>query len=132
MGLRFPFLAGETAFTEEVLKNAGRAAEGLVVSGSALDVSNPGASLKKFMDDFKKKYGEDPDAYAAYTYDATLALIAALKATKCAAGVKLRDALAKVGGVDGATGTIAFGQNREVPKEYQILEVKAGKFVPVQ
>ncbi len=132
MGLRFPFLAGETAFTEEVLKNAGRAAEGMAVAGSALDIKNPGAGLKKFTDDFKGKYGEDPDAYAAYTYDATLALIAALKATKGAGGVKLRDELAKVSGVPGVTGTITFDKNREVPKDYQIIEVKAGKFVPVQ
>jgi branched-chain amino acid transport system substrate-binding protein len=132
MGLRFPFLAGETAYTEEVLKNAGRAAEGLAVAGSALDIKNPSAGLRKFTVDFKGKYGEDPDAYAAYTYDATLALIAALKATKGAGGGKLRDELAKVSGVTGVTGAITFDRNREVPKDYQILEVKAGKFVPLQ
>ena len=77
LGLKAKFLGGDGAQTTEFLKLAGKDSEGVTASspGLPLDVM-PGG--KSFRDKFTAKYGPI-QTYAPYAYDATYALIEAMR-----------------------------------------------------
>ena len=88
----------------------------------------PRPEVQKFVKGYTAKYQQPPTQEAALAYDA-LNLIA--QAVKQAGPDRkaIRDALANVKDFPGVTGMMSFDQNRNVVKEYPLLEVKDGKFV---
>jgi branched-chain amino acid transport system substrate-binding protein len=65
-----PFLAGDgVGSSMDFIKNAGPAAEGTVATGPFL-IENERPSVHAFQSRFKQQYGEEPDSWAVYAYDA--------------------------------------------------------------
>src|ERR1043165_8135305 len=75
LGIKAVFAFGDGACTDEMGKLAGQAAEGMVCSQAGLPRE---AASKDFVDAFNAKYG-DIKQYAPYFYDATNAVIEAMK-----------------------------------------------------
>lgn len=70
MGIEAPFLAGDgVGSSTEYIDNAGNAAEGTVATGPFL-VESERESVADFRRRFREKYGEEPDSWAVYAYDA--------------------------------------------------------------
>jgi len=84
---------------------------------------------QKFMNDYKAKYGMEPDDVAALTYDAFGLLCQAIKDAGKLDRQAIRDALAKIEKFDGVTGTMQFRGNGDPIKSAVILQIKDGKFV---
>lgn len=103
----------------------------LLATPFAESLRNP--TVTAFVEDFREMHGQEPDLYAAYGYDAALALVKALKSIEGEISREVvRDALASVR-FDGATGTITFpdGQGVASREDVHLVEMDDGKFVPL-
>jgi branched-chain amino acid transport system substrate-binding protein len=79
-----------------LIKNAGDAAEGIIV-GAAWNISSTAPLNVKFVSDYTKKYNHAPDQFAAQAYAGVQIVYQAAKASGGGADRKaLRDALAKI------------------------------------
>ena len=84
---------------------------------------------KKFVADYRAKYGVEPDAGAATAYDAARMLFDAFKRAKSTDSVAVRNALAQTKDFPGATGKITLDANRNAQVPVYMLRIeKGGKF----
>lgn len=129
LGIKTPFIGGDTWETDEFLKVGGAEVEGVVFS----TFFDPSAKLTdettKFLDEYKKAY---PDkqvaAVTALGYDAYILILDAIKRAGSADPVAIRDALAATKGFPGAAGPITLDPNGDAVKDAVIKTVKDGKF----
>jgi ABC-type branched-subunit amino acid transport system substrate-binding protein len=102
-----PFFASDRAVSEEFTRLAGRNAEG-VIAGFPWNPERDDPKYLTFQAAFRKRYGEDPETYAAHGYDGMNMLIWAIQN----AGLnraKIRDLLAyRNKPWPGVTGDIPF------------------------
>jgi len=131
-GIKTQFLGGDGLKSPGLINNAGDAAEGLVLT-SPFSVLAKGAKPERFLEDFKEKFGKDPDTWAALTYDAVMQGVEVVKKVGTDR-TKIRDAMAamdtKEKGYDGVTGVTFFDKNRDCAKPAFLEVVKDGEFLP--
>ena len=82
--------------------------------------------VKKFVSDYRAKYGVDPDALAATAYDATRMLCDAFKRAKSNTSADLRNALADTKDFPGVTGKITLDANRNAQVPVYLLRIEKG------
>jgi len=127
LGIKAVFAFGDGACTDEMGKLAGQAAEGMVCSQAGLPRE---AASREFVDAFTKKYGEIKQ-YAPYFYDATLAVIEAMKKANSTDPAKFTPELFNVS-FTGATGKVEFDQKGDrKDAEMTIFKLSNGKVVPI-
>jgi len=127
LGIKAVFAFGDGACTDEMGKLAGKAAEGMVCSQAGLPRE---AASPEFVKEFTAKYGEIKQ-YAPYFYDATNAVIEAMKKANSADPAKFAPELFNVS-FAGATGTVAFdakGDRKDA--EMTIFRLEDGKVKPI-
>jgi ABC-type branched-subunit amino acid transport system substrate-binding protein len=78
MGMKQPVFASSRVAYPELLEITGAAAEGLTVA-SALNPEREDSAWVEFRERYKNRWGEEPDAYAAYAYDGMKILIDAIQ-----------------------------------------------------
>jgi branched-chain amino acid transport system substrate-binding protein len=88
--------------------------------------------VQKFVNDYKAKYGNVPDALAATAYDAAHIMFDAIKRSKSLDGPAIRDALAATKDYPGVTGTVTFNANRDAVKPIVMIEIKDGGLYAVR
>jgi branched-chain amino acid transport system substrate-binding protein len=125
-------LMGPDGFDSPMLiKSGGSAVEGAYFSNHySADSTAP--ETQAFVQAYRKRYGEAPDALAALGYDAAALLVDAIKRAGSVEGRAIRGALAATTDYHGATGAISMDAQRNARKPAVILEVKRGKFVLVE
>jgi ABC-type branched-subunit amino acid transport system substrate-binding protein len=74
MGMKQPYFTSDRTVSDEFVKLAGANAEG-VISAYPWDPSRKDPKLEAFRERFKKKFGEEPETYAAHGYDGMNMLI---------------------------------------------------------
>ncbi len=105
------FIGGNGSNSPKLAEIAGKAADGLLV-GSPWFVAKDTAVNDKFVTDFKKAYGHDPDQFAAQAYDALKIMAAAIDHAGATDPAKIRDALLQTK-YDGVMGPFAFTAGRD-------------------
>ena len=137
-GLKIPLMGGDGIFTTDFLQKAGKTSDGdLATNVGAPTESLP--SAKQFVTDYKAAgYKEEFGAYGAYAYDATNAIIGAMKVSLDGAAdiesarAKTIEEVAKVN-VTGATGSLSFDEYGDTKiKVMTVYEVKGGKWSAVK
>lgn len=83
---------------------------------------------KKFIADYRAKYGVEPDALAATAYDATRMLFDAFKRAKSTESAAVKNALAQTKDFPGVTGKITLDSNRNAQVPVYMLRIEGGKF----
>ncbi len=127
LGIKAAFTFGDGACTSEMAKLAGAAAEGLICSQAGLPAE---AASKEFLDAFKAKFG-DVKQYAPYFYDATNAVIEAMKKADSTDPAKFGPEIYNVS-FTGATGKVEFdakGDRKDA--EITIFRLKDGNIKPL-
>ena len=127
LGIKAIFVFGDGACTNEMFTLAKDAANGLVCSQAGLPAA---AASKEFLSDFNKKFG-DVKQYAPYYYDATLAVIEAMKKADSVDPIKFGPELFKVS-FTGATGKVEFdakGDRKDA--DITIFKMVDGKIAPI-
>ena len=125
---RLPFL-GSTLWLDdpEFLAGSARYLQGAVVPAPVSGLSQRPES-RRFFDSFQEAYGRAPGQFAAYGYDAGLALIRAL-GQGAGSRAALRQALLWGGQTSGATGPFSFDQDGEYQVEPALLAIEERDFV---
>jgi len=124
-----PFLGGDTLEAPEFMEVGGQAVEGVALSTHYSSQAPATEASKKFVDEYKKAYNKEPNAFAALGYDAYLVILDAIERANSAEPVKIRDTLAQTKNFEGATGIITMDENRDANKSAVILKVENGQFV---
>jgi branched-chain amino acid transport system substrate-binding protein len=128
LGMKAVFSFGDGACTDKMKELAGDAAEGLLCSQAGIP---PQAASKKFLDAYKKKFGQDPILYAPFTYDSANLLIEAMKKANSSDPKKYLPELHKIS-FTGSTGTIEFDEKGDRKNaEMTIFTMKGGKIEPI-
>ncbi|HKB24370.1 MAG TPA: branched-chain amino acid ABC transporter substrate-binding protein [Methylomirabilota bacterium] len=125
-GIKAKFLGPDGMDSSDLVKIAGKAVVGMYYTSAA----GPASALpkaKQFVEDFKKKFGKNPEPYAAEAYDAAVialrAIEAAAKGGKAPTREDVSAAIRKVK-YNGITGEIEFdGKGDRKKALYFVLQV---------
>ena len=140
LGIKVPFIGGNGFNSPKLFEIARDAAADTVVGGPwSAEVATP--RNRAFIAAYRKRFGAEPDQFAAQAYDAVFILAEGLKHTKPGGNLQadrqaLRDALPGVRH-DGATGPFAFrpapprggkGGGYDAQQEAHVFISKNGRF----
>lgn len=89
---------------------------------------DPRPEVKKWVEDYKAKYGSTPDALATLCYDATRLLLNAIKTANSNDPAKIKEALQATKDFSVVSGKITFDKDGNPIKPAAILQVKGGKY----
>jgi branched-chain amino acid transport system substrate-binding protein len=124
-----PILGGNGFNSPALIKNAGEAAEG-VMMGASWNATSPLPLNKKFVETFTAKHGSPPDQFAAQAYAGVYIAYEAIKKAGFTEDRKaIRDALAKIKDFDCVLGKFSFTEGRDADHAPVVQVVKGGKFV---
>jgi branched-chain amino acid transport system substrate-binding protein len=112
----------------ELLRIAGKNAEGIIYSSPYFDLSDTSKVFIEFKKRFQEKFNREPGSFAAHGYDA-LMIIAETIRKKGYDGLNIRDGLYKVNNYPGVSGITTFDFNGDVIKPVAIKTVQNGSFV---
>jgi len=89
---------------------------------------------KAFVDKYREKYKNEPEAYAVYGYEAAKVALAAIKKVNKKDRDAIREAiLATKDFGEGAIGTWSFDENGDISAQiFSISKIEGGNFVPVK
>lgn len=130
LGITVPLMGGDGWDSPKLVEIAGAQAleNTFFVNHYAADSKDP--DTIKFVEAYKKEYGQTPDALAALAWDAALMVIEGIKkAGPDADSVKIKDAIAQIKNLKGVTGTITLNENHDPVKSAVIIALKQGKLV---
>jgi branched-chain amino acid transport system substrate-binding protein len=130
LGLKAKYLGGDGVQTTEFLKLAGKDSEGVTASSPGLPLDTmPGG--KRFRDKFVSKFGPI-QTYAPYAYDATHALVEAMRIADSAEPAKYLAAMPRVR-FTGVTGEVGFDDKGDVlGGAITLYRVQGGKWEVVE
>jgi ABC-type branched-subunit amino acid transport system substrate-binding protein len=129
MGLKQPIYGSDRMVSPEFLKIAGKLAEGIVTTCQY----NPNSNNPKFLafkDNYRKRFNQEPDVFAAHAYDGTSLLIAAINKVGLNR-VFIRDILTErktFQNYPGVTGNIVLDGSWNEIRDIFIAKVVNGKF----
>lgn len=131
---RLPMLAGDDAYSADILQRGGSNVEGMVVAIPWHILGNPGAA---FPQTAQQLWGGEVNWRTAMAYDATQSLVTAIGRSSSRTGVK--DALGQSDFVaPGSAGEVRFLPSGDRNQAVQLVEIQAGNrtgfgydFVPV-
>ena len=126
-GVTAPIVGTEGFDTVNFVQIAKEAAEGVIITTS-LDRDTSDPVMRKFIDDYKKRFNVGAEMVAASTHTAVNVLADAIRKAGIDDPAKLRDAIATTKNMPSAVGTITFNNSREVYKAAQIQVIKGGEF----
>ena len=124
-GVKAKFLGPDGLDSSDLVKIAGKAVVGMYYTTAAAPASSPQA--KQFVADFKKKFGKNPEPYAAESYVASAIALKALESVVSGGKAPSRDAVtAAVRKVkySGMTGALEFDDKGDPKKaSYYVMQV---------
>ena len=128
LGITVPFLGSDGWDSPKLWEIGGPALNGCYFSNH-YSTDDPNPLVQKFVNDYKAKYNQVPDALAALGYDAARILADAMTRAGSTDGAKVRDSIAATKDFPGVTGTITINKERNAVKPAVILKVENGKYL---
>jgi branched-chain amino acid transport system substrate-binding protein len=130
-GIAVPFIGGDGWDSPELVSVGGTAVEGCYFSNHFSSQSTD-PEIVAFVEGYRKKYNQDPDAMVALGYDALRLLADAMKRAGTTDPSKVNKTIASTKDFPGITGKITLDDHRNPNKPAVMLQVKNGKFVYVE
>ncbi|MDB4977093.1 MAG: branched-chain amino acid transporter, amino acid-binding protein [Myxococcaceae bacterium] len=122
LGINAPLMGGDGWESPELRNIGGAAIVGSYYSNHfAADQPSPRAQL--FISAYREKYHEPAPALAALGYDATLAILDAVRRAGTTKPAAVRDALARTKNLDAVTGKLTLDANRNPVKPAVVVRV---------
>ncbi len=125
-GLKAKFMGPDGMDSSDLTKIAGKAVVGMYYTSAA----GPASALPKaktFVEDFKKKFGKNPEPYAAEAYDAARIALMAIEDQAKSGKAPTREGVAvavRKAKLSGITGEIAFDSKGDRQRaQYFVLQV---------
>jgi len=123
-------LLASSAATADIARRAGEAAEGAVLPLPAFDPEADEPAVRRFIEAYRLRYHEEPDAYAAHGYDALRVLVEGMKRARSARPEELRRGLQALDDYEGPCGRIVFDENGDAIQYPRLAIVRGGQPVP--
>ena len=127
MGLTIPMAGGDGWDSAKLPEIAGKASLNNTYFSSLYSPDDDSKLNKDFVAEYQKAYNARPDVFAALAYDSALLLAKAMEDAKSFDPAKINEALAKVNGFQGVSGTVTFNAQHNPVKSAVIIEHKDGK-----
>lgn len=130
LGMKMPFLGGDGWDSPRLIEIAGKSIGGVYFSNHFVS-SHGGASpiLESFVSQYERRYKRPPGSAAALAYDSGLVVIDAMKRADPLTRETLTEALKTVKNIEGVTGKISIGPDRNAIKDAVVVSVKNGQFI---
>ncbi|MCJ1977264.1 ABC transporter substrate-binding protein [Pseudolactococcus paracarnosus] len=132
MGITQPIVGGDGISDPTYTALAGNAATNVHYVAGFSTKAPFNETTKKFIDAYQKAYNEEPSAFAACAYDAVYMIKQAAESGKVENSVALANALGKVKGLVGATGTIDIDKHHNPVKSAVMVKLEDGKEVAAE
>ena len=128
LGITAPLVGGDGWESPKLVEIGGKALEGSYYSNHYF-YGDPNPLVRDFVQKYKDRYGQTPDAMAALAYDAARVLADAIsRAGGKTDGPTLRDAIKNTKDFAGVTGTITLGPDRNpIGKKLIVEEIRNGQ-----
>lgn len=127
LGITAPLLGSDGWDSPKLAEIAGPAALNNTFFTNHYSAQDQDPMVQKFVESYKKEYGQEPDAFAVLGYDGALMMIDAIKRANSTDSVKIKDALAQTKDLKVLTGTLSLDANHDPIKSAVIIEMKDGK-----
>lgn len=128
LGIRTPIVGGDAMSSPGLMAVAGAASEGMFVA-AFFHPDEPRPEIGRFVANFKKKFGVDPDAGSALGYDCVRVIAEGMRQAGSAVPEKVALALHALKGWQGVTGTFSFDEKGDLPNKLIVRTmVRGGRF----
>ncbi len=131
LGITATLLGGDGFEAPQLLEIGGQALDGAYYS-THFALNATGGVSRRFVADYRLRYGADPNGLSALTYDAVGIVADAVARAGTTDGAALRRALAETRDYPGVTGLTSINARRDADKEAAIIAVRGGKLVFVE
>jgi branched-chain amino acid transport system substrate-binding protein len=128
LGFKGHLTGGNGLNSPKFIENAGPAGDGVIV-GAAYYVGSKEHGNPGFVERYSKKFGKQPDQFAAQAYAAAQIIAAAIKGGATNSG-QFCSFFGNMKPLSTVIGPVSFQTSRDVRAESSILEVSKGAFVP--
>lgn len=129
LGITIPFLGTDGWDDPKLVEIAGAAALNNGFFSNHYSAQDKDPHIVKFVEAYKKEYGQEPSALAVLGYDSALMLVDAIKRAGSTEPAKIRDALEQTKNLQVSTGVITLDGNHNPIKSAVVIEMKDGKQV---
>ncbi len=129
MGINVPMAGGDGWDSTKTPEIAGKDALNNTYFSSLYSPDDASDLNKEFVAAYEKVYQEKPDVFAALAYDSALLVAEALKNANSTEPAKIAEAMAKIKGLKGVSGSVTFDAKHDPVKSAVIIEYKDGKQV---
>mgnify|MGYP000289532758 FL=1 len=126
LGMNMPIAGGDGWDSAKMPEIAGTAALNNTYFSSLYSPDDSSDINKNFVAAYEKAYGQKPDVFAALSYDSALLVAEAIKNAGSTEPAKISEAMAKVNGFSGVSGSVTFDDKHNPVKSAVILEYKDG------
>lgn len=127
LGMTMPIVGGNGFNSPVLMKDAGSAANGVVV-GAAWNSASDNPLSQQFIKDYQAKYSSAPDQFATQAYTGMLIANDAVRTACSSDRGKIRDALATVKDLPTPLGPFSFTAGRDADAPAVVQIVQDGKF----
>lgn len=126
LGMNMPIAGGDGWDSAKMPEIAGAAALNNTYFSSLYSPEDSSDINKNFVAAYEKAYGQKPDVFAALSYDSALLVAEAIKNASSTEPAKISEAMAKINGFSGVSGSVTFDDKHNPVKSAVILEYKDG------
>jgi len=126
LGIDVPILGADGFDSPVLLELAGAEALNNVYFSNHYSSLDQDPRVLQFIEDFKKKYNKDPDAFNALGYDLMKFVADAISRAEKLDGESVKNALAATTDFDGVTGSFRIDENHNAIKDVVVIELKDG------
>jgi branched-chain amino acid transport system substrate-binding protein len=127
LGITTPIIGGNGFNNPQLMKDAGPAAEDVIV-GAAWNSASDSPENTKFMKEYQDEYGSGPDQFAAQAYTGLLAVDYAVRANCSGEHADIQKGLTEVKDLTTPLGSLTINKDRDAEHNAVVQIVKDGKF----
>jgi branched-chain amino acid transport system substrate-binding protein len=127
LGITVPLLGGD-GWDSPILMEIGKEAINGSYFSNHYTIEDPDPNVQNFVNSYKTKYNQTPDAVAALAYDAARILFDAIKRSGSTDPKAIRDALAQTKDFKGVTGVTTISPSRNAVKSAVIVAIEGGAY----
>jgi branched-chain amino acid transport system substrate-binding protein len=126
LGFTGTVLTTSSFASPQAIQQAGGAAEGVYLTQAVFEAASDTPEIHSFVEAYRRKYGADPDLYAAHGYDAMRVVAAALRASERPTPAELWKGMRGIREFVGVTGSLQFDEKGDVQKYPRVYTIKDG------
>ncbi len=142
LGIELPFYQSHGVASDEFIKLAGDAANGVRLPATPLLIPDQLSEddpqrepVQGYIAAYQAKYGETPSTFGGYAFDAFHLLLDAIERAGSTDPVAIRDALEATSGMAGVTGVYSFSPEDHMGLDlsaFRMLEIRDGGWAAVE